>query len=288
MGARAIVLSLVVLGGCVYGAGAAEEMMVIKVYSGIEHKGIVEKVDDDTITIRTAYGLKTIRRTDIITSRKDLSADERAKIASDVAASKPAAAEPRAKSDIRIADSTAMPRRSESIARSSSGSPADRMMRGLDRRVSMELVDSSLTDAVDFLQNLTGLTIIIDPKVREMKPTVSLRVSDMDAGTALKWITQLTDTYAEVRDQAIFITHKKSEVAENEERTEIMNLAASMKADVDLPPEGQPLTDTDRMKIAMQLWAKEEPKPQDFPGPNISIGASPNNENPFQFVAPGN
>jgi hypothetical protein len=285
MNARAVMLSAILAGCCVpFALRAAEgdEMLIVKLYNGIEHKGIVDKVDDDTITLATGFGLRTFRRTDIITSRKELTPDERAAIRRDVAAAKQPASpakDLRGISEIRAADARdvadlKIARRNESLPVTGGHMSAmERISRKLDRKVSVELVDSSLADAMEFLQNLTGLTIIIDPKVRELKPTLSLRVQDMDAATALRWMTKLTDTYAEIKDQAVWITNKPSATEENEERTHIINMAAAARVDITLPPEGVPLTDADRAKIALQLWEKEQPVVTDFPGPDISLGS---------------
>ncbi|MFH0938455.1 MAG: hypothetical protein V1899_04135 [Planctomycetota bacterium] len=63
-----------------------------------------------------------------------------------------------------------------------------------------------------------------------------------------------------------------SDTADDEEKQDIMELAASFGTTVELPPKGIPLTDVERSKIALTLWEKEEPKIKDFPGPNIGLG----------------
>ena len=149
----------------------------------------------------------------------------------------------------------------------------ERMWRQMNKKVSFELIDCKLSEACDLLTSLTGLNIILSPAVRQNNPTLSLKVQDMDAGTALKWFTKLTETYAEVENQAIYITDKPPKKMAEEERADIMTLAAAHGIVAELPPEGQPLTDQDRVKIALQIMEKETPKIQDFPGPNITLGA---------------
>jgi hypothetical protein len=151
----------------------------------------------------------------------------------------------------------------------------------LNKKVSVELVDSKLSDACAFVQQFTGLTIIIDPKVRKDDPIVNIRVNDMDAGTFVKWLTQLTSTYADIKDQAIFITDKPSEESIESEKTDLALLAASMKAEIDLPPQGVALTDADRVKIALKLIEKSEYKPTDFPGPEFGIGLGDKKQDAF-------
>ncbi len=156
----------------------------------------------------------------------------------------------------------------------------------LNKKMSVELVDSKLSDACAFVQQLTGLTIIIDPKVRKDDPLVNLRVNDMDAGTFIKWLTKLTNTYADLKDQAIFISDKPSEESVEAEKTDLSILAASMKAEIELPPPGVALTDADRVKIALKLIEKSDYKPTDFPGPEFGIGMDDKNKTPFGTPKP--
>ena len=156
----------------------------------------------------------------------------------------------------------------------------ERALRQLDKKVSVELVDTKLSDACSFVATFTGLNIVVNPKVLKDNPTVNLRVKDMDAGTFIKWLTQLTSTFAEVADQAIYITDKPSEQAAEGEKNELTLLAASVHAEIELPPKGIDLSDAERVKIALKLIEKMEIKPTDFPGPDFSIGtgkqAAPN------------
>ena len=68
----------------------------------------------------------------------------------------------------------------------------------LNKKVSCEFVDTKLSVAVSFVATVTNLTIIIDPKVAKNDTLVNLKVTDMDAGTLIRWLTKLTETYAEV------------------------------------------------------------------------------------------
>jgi hypothetical protein len=132
-----------------------------------------------------------------------------------------------------------------------------------------------LEEAVTFIATVTRLNIIVDPKVRQKNLKVSLRVREMDAGNVLKWIARLTDTYIEPVNKALFVTDKPSPEAADAERTEAVMLIARVGADPSvLPPEGQSLTDEDRIRIAMAIWEKENPKPTDFPAPELRLDDS--------------
>ena len=157
-----------------------------------------------------------------------------------------------------------------------------RMYRQISKKVSIELVDTPLTDAVALLSSITGLNIIIAPAVRQSDPKINLKVSDMDAGTALKWLTQLTDTHAELVDQAIFITDKPSKKSADAEREGMLILAANAGIlNPELPPAGADITNEDRVKFAMAIIEKEQIKIQDFPGPSIGGFDKPDMANPF-------
>lgn len=160
----------------------------------------------------------------------------------------------------------------------------ERALRQLDKKLSAEMVDTKLSEAMSFVSQFSGLNIIINPKVLQSNPVVNIRVKDMDVGNFIKWLTKLTDTYAEVVNQAIYITDKPSEEAAESEKEDLMMLAASLHAEITLPPKGVELTDADRFQIAMKLIEKLEVKPTDFPGPDIGIGLkeTPTITNPFQ------
>src|SRR5262249_43363638 len=93
----------------------------------------------------------------------------------------------------------------------------ERMSRAPGKQLTIDLVDTPLTDAIDLVNAITHLNIIVNPKVRDSKLTINLKVTDMDAGTVIKWMTRLSETHAEIKDQAIWITDKPSKEAEDEE-----------------------------------------------------------------------
>ena len=292
---RRLLAGLVLVASC-NAAESPDAYISVKLYSGLEYKGVLQKDEDGALVVRTSLGEYRLRKTDIISTRKYLTEEETREIKSGLAARERAGSR-RAE---EVAGGGEAPVRADSlpaaepehvIQRETLGhsfgnrlEPYERMDRQLNKRLAFEFIDTPLVEAIQFVGELTGVNFIIDPKVRAAKPVLSLNVRDMDAATVIKWITRLTETYAEVKDQAIYITDKPSQAAEDEERQHIMDLAAALHATVDLPPAGQPLTDADLTKIALQLWEKEEPKIVDFPGPEIGIGmtgSSGSSPNPF-------
>jgi len=82
------------------------------------------------------------------------------------------------------------------------------IMRKLDKRVSFEFVQTPLSEAVQFLQNLTKVNMIIDPVALDEggNQPITLRVSQMKLELALDWILRLAGLSYMLRDNAIFIS----------------------------------------------------------------------------------
>lgn len=163
----------------------------------------------------------------------------------------------------------------------------ERMYRNLQKKVTVDFVDTKITDCIDVVASVTGVNIILHPRVRISNPVVNLKVTDMDAMALIRWITELTDTHADLKDQAIFITDKPDEKAADEERNALVLRAALAGVEAEVPPPGQPITHNDITKVALAIWEKENVKPQDFPGPNLSLGAA-GVEITNPFAVPGN
>lgn len=301
------------------GASAAEKdepvCTVVRLDDGREVRGIVLEENERELLLRTWTGDKRIMRSLITDYRRNLSLEERASILRGADPWKDSA-EWKAR-DAEFAggakkvDTPSVERipprggtPNPAVARHASPAPASApsadigasgragsdLLGRLDKRVSLELVDDKLEDALDMIGVMTGINIILHPKVREAQQKVSLNVSNMDAANVLKWLTRLTDTHIQVDDQAIFITDKPDEGEDDRERNEILMTLAANGVDLTvMPPGGQPLTDAERMQIAMAIHEKTNPKPTDFPGPEMGlVGAEENGgfaANPF--MVPG-
>jgi type II secretory pathway component GspD/PulD (secretin)/Flp pilus assembly protein TadD len=117
--------------------------------------------------------------------------------------------------------------------------------RKLQRRVTFEFVDQTLEDAINFLNSLTKVNIIIDPRIAAdgaNKTPITLRVSEMELDLALKWILKLADLDYDLRNQAVFITKKA-------------NLTANVELEI-----------YDVRDLTTQIT--------DFPGPRIDLGTT--------------
>ncbi len=82
--------------------------------------------------------------------------------------------------------------------------------RQLDRRVTFEFVDTPLEEAINFLQTLTKVNMILDPAAfsggGDAQVPITLKVSDMELGLALKWILRLAELDYTLKNEAVFIS----------------------------------------------------------------------------------
>jgi hypothetical protein len=273
-----------------------DQVVSIKLFSGLEYAGIVQKDSNaETLVLLTSYGPLSFRRTDIVRTHTELTDSEKniIRLAVRDADAQKRPAESLRNGPAEVTRVASLPRiraaDDESRTQAVSARPfltgsqtwAERMDRDLQKKLTIELNGDSLKDVINLITSITNLNIIVDPKVAATNPPVTLKVTDMDAGTVIKWVTKLTETFAEVKDQAIWITDKPSKENDDSEKMEAIMLAMRVGAQIDLPADGSPLTDDDRVKIAQKIIEKELPKPQDFPGPDIGIGVHENTNNPF-------
>lgn len=280
-----------VLGIAVLLAGfgfAAEEqpqpLVEARLFNGLTHRGLIVQEDDDALVIQTSMGRKRVARREIVHFRRSFSAAERERILSSL----PPASAPEKETVARRVPGLTM--EIGRVVERGGGAPPFHapvqvvgrqidwgkvMAAGLSRRLTLEFVDTNLSEAIAFVATVTRLNIIINPKVREKNLKVNLRVKDMDAGNVLKWMARLTDTHIELVNKALYVTDEPSPAAADAERTEALLLLARVGADPSvMPAEGQPLTDADRIRIAMAIWEKENPKPTDFPAPELRLDDS--------------
>ncbi|MBN1808183.1 MAG: hypothetical protein JW909_03880 [Planctomycetes bacterium] len=85
---------------------------------------------------------------------------------------------------------------------------AQDIKRKLDKRVSFEFVQTPLSEAVQFLQNLTKVNMILDPLALDEvgDSPITLRVAQMKLELALDWILRLAGLNYMLKDNAIFIS----------------------------------------------------------------------------------
>jgi hypothetical protein len=158
------------------------------------------------------------------------------------------------------------------------------MYRKLHKKITAEFVDTKLTDCLELVAQITGVNIVVHPRIRADNPTVNLKINDMDAATLIKWLTELTNTHADVKDQAVFVSDQEDKSNVEADKNALAIRMALANVQFDMPPPGQALSEQDIMRAALALWQKEDVKPQDFPGPDLSLDpASTAIANPFQI-----
>jgi hypothetical protein len=107
--------------------------------------------------------------------------------------------------------------------------------KALDRKVSFEFVDTSLTDACEFIRQIAKVNLIIDPKSLENgTPVINLRVTDMKLLDALSWVCKLAGQRPEFRNQSIFITADQEGAPKADPKRDVPPLTASGKLRVKL------------------------------------------------------
>ncbi|MHC4917057.1 MAG: hypothetical protein ACYTGB_16380, partial [Planctomycetota bacterium] len=99
--------------------------------------------------------------------------------------------------------------RSETLGMSSDAEPEwmANIRRKLEKKVNFEFVQAPLTEAINFLQQVSDVNMIIDPAVKAggEKP-ITLKMTQASLKLALDWILKLAGLDYELRDNAVFIS----------------------------------------------------------------------------------
>lgn len=78
---------------------------------------------------------------------------------------------------------------------------------GLDHAITLDFQDTALDEAVSFLRKVTGLNLVIDPRiVAGGMPTLTLRVEQMKTRFVLDFVGKLSGLAWVQRDEALFLT----------------------------------------------------------------------------------
>ncbi len=118
---------------------------------------------------------------------------------------------------------------------------ADRRIREIlkTKKVTFDFVETPVVDAMNFMQQLIGVNLIVDPNLDKQMP-LTLRVNEMPVGQALQWIARLAGGKTDVRDGAVVVEVAKE--GEREFHPKPKQEKALLKADHDkmLRKGGQP------------------------------------------------
>jgi len=123
---------------------------------------------------------------------------------------------------------------------------AARMEKGLGQKVEFNLEDASLDAALQLLQKASGVTIVVDPAVKEQaaKTKITLSVKDMPVKNALGLILRLAGLRYIVQDQAILVSTRDRLVSE---------LLAG-------PAAGEPVEESRPLTVADAVVAAQGPR----------------------------
>jgi hypothetical protein len=281
---------LLLLGAALRAAEVESNLIEVRLFNGRVLRGALIQDDGREVLVCTADGQRRVFRSDIVDFRRTFTPEERETLIRALAPATEAAAAERKTVDTPKVEVSFVGRREGAaeapappvVARGAQASLpfavgtapnwADRMVAGLSRHVTVEFNGESLTECLAMMSSVTGLNIIVDPKLNAQNLKVNLQVRAMDAASVLKWLAKLTDTYMDIANQAIFFTDKPPAGEDDEDRMEAAALLTQVNGDMALiPPPGQPLTNADCVKIAMEVWEKSNPKPTDFPAPEVTL-----------------
>ena len=80
----------------------------------------------------------------------------------------------------------------------------------LEQEVTLDFQDNDLADVVQFLQRITSVNIVLDPRViANSPPPVTLRVDKMKLRFVLDFIMRITSLKYALRDEAIYISNEQ-------------------------------------------------------------------------------
>jgi len=86
----------------------------------------------------------------------------------------------------------------------------ERIRTALDRKLSFSFVSAPFLDVLAFIIGVTDINVIVHPALlAEGMPAISLRVKDMAATSALKWLVKLVDFRLLATESAVLITGAK-------------------------------------------------------------------------------
>lgn len=86
----------------------------------------------------------------------------------------------------------------------------DKYEAAMRQKINLDFSQSPVLDCFDFLRDISGLNIILTPEAAEAasEKQITLKVSNMDIQTALKWVLRLSRLHSTVKHQAIYITDR--------------------------------------------------------------------------------
>lgn len=76
----------------------------------------------------------------------------------------------------------------------------------LKKKIDFEFVETPVLEAINFLQQLSGVNMVVDPAVRNKNTPITLKLRQMPLRLAMSWILKMAGCTSEPVDHALFIT----------------------------------------------------------------------------------
>jgi hypothetical protein len=84
----------------------------------------------------------------------------------------------------------------------------DELRQKLKKKISFDVTDKELGDLLPEIATAAGVTIVLDPRLAAKgadKTVITLKVSEMNADNALRWVMRMADVEYELHSDAVFI-----------------------------------------------------------------------------------
>ncbi len=102
----------------------------------------------------------------------------------------------------------------------------------LRQRMTVDLVDTTIDDAIAFLRATTNLTFVCDPAVLADATPITLQARDMSLGNLLRWIETIGKVHIGYVDGALFVSR---EAIAGTSRTRVYDVSALVLSVPDFP-----------------------------------------------------
>ena len=87
----------------------------------------------------------------------------------------------------------------------------DAIKEKLKTKVTFSFEEVALKDALKFVADATHVEFTLDPKMDTTASKINLRVKDMEAETAIKWILRLADCDYVIRNGEVFVNKAQAQ-----------------------------------------------------------------------------
>jgi hypothetical protein len=112
----------------------------------------------------------------------------------------------------------------------------------MSQHLTVDFVDTPLSEVVDFLRKVTDANVVIDPKVLAAEPAITLKASDMELGAVLHWVTVMAKVNVGFVDGAIYLSQEPYKGHERTVMYDVSDLVTPTQRfpgpDLDIPEPG--------------------------------------------------